>query len=100
MYFFFRGGKQVVDFTGDLILTHNDDLIKTRTKSAAPRQAKKAKYIPNITQLGVIGKIRATFIAIGFIWGPSQALTPDELETNYENPGQRIAVNGTHAASR
>ena len=44
MYFYMEKGKQYLDLRGDFILTHNDKLIKTRTKSAAPAKAVNADY--------------------------------------------------------
>jgi hypothetical protein len=79
MYFHNLNGKQAVDFRGDLILSHNDELIKARSKSSAPRAAKNAKYIIDIPNLGFIKKLRATGAAIGFIWGSSQALNPEDV---------------------
>ena len=80
MYFFNTGGKQHLDLRGDLILTHNDSLVKTRNKSAAPRFVSNAKYVLNIPKLGFIGKLKATFAAIGFIWGDNQSLTKESIE--------------------
>ena len=74
MYFFLNQGKQCVDFRGDLILTHNADLMTGRTKSAAPRQAKNARYIPNIAAMTRRQKIAATWRAVQFIWGPDVSL--------------------------
>lgn len=74
MYFFKKDGKQVLDLRGDLILTHNDDLVRTRVKSAAPRYVRNATYICGIPELGFMAKVRASFMALGFIWGKSQKL--------------------------
>ncbi len=79
MYFHKLNGKQAVDFRGVLILSHNDELIKARSKSCAPRAAKNAKYILNIPNLGFVKKLRATWAAISFIWGPSEALNPEDV---------------------
>ena len=80
MYFFQKGGKQHLDLRGDLILSHNANLVTARVKSSAPRYVNNAKYITDIKSMGFIRKIRATFAAIAFIWGKDQALTgnPDE----------------------
>ena len=80
MYFFQKRGKQHLDLRGNLILSHNDALVKARVKSSAPRYVNNAKYILDINKMGFIRKIRATFAAISFIWGKNQALTgnPDE----------------------
>ena len=75
MYFYKKGGKQILDLRGDLILTHNDGLVKTRVKSAAPAKVTNVKYIAKISAMSFARKVEATFAAIGFIWGKSQALT-------------------------
>jgi hypothetical protein len=77
MYFYKRGGKQILDLRGDLILTHNDDLIKGRVKSAAPGGVKNATYIV-VRNMGFIRKLKATFHAMRFIFGPSKALDSDK----------------------
>ncbi len=74
MYFYKANGKQYLDFKGDLILSHNDALIKTRIKSAGPRKALNARYILNIKRLGFWGRVKASFHVIGFIWGRDQEL--------------------------
>lgn len=79
MYFHKLDGKQAVDFRGDLILSHNDQLIKARSKSSGPRAAKNAKYVLDIPNLGFFKKLRVTGAAIRFIWGPSQALNPEDV---------------------
>lgn len=79
MYFYNAGGKQHLDLRGDLILTHNDALVKTRNKSAAPRFVHNSKHI-SIQGLTFVRKIKATFHAIGFIWGENQALTKSAID--------------------
>lgn len=76
MYFYKKQGKQHVDFRGDFVLTHNDALIKTRVKSAAPRFAHNGTYILETGK----HKLKATWAAIRFIWGNSTALTPETIE--------------------
>lgn len=78
MYFYKEKGKQILDLRGDLVLTHNDGLVKGRVKSAAPSSVKNAKYIQDIARMGFFRKVRATLHVIGFIWGKSQALTMDK----------------------
>lgn len=80
MYFHTVKGKQAVDFRGDLLLTHNDAPIKSRNKSAAPRQVKNIKHIDGIAAMGVWRKLRASCHALAFIWGPSEALTRDVID--------------------
>jgi len=81
MYFFKKGGKQILDLRGDLVLTHNDALVKGRVKSAAPASVRNAKRIEDIPNLGFWGKVKASHAALKFIWGPSQALTAETIET-------------------
>jgi hypothetical protein len=81
MYFFKKGGKQILDLRGDLVLTHNYALVKGRVKSAAPASVRNAKRIEDIPNLGFWGKVKASRAALKFIWGPSQALTAETIET-------------------
>ena len=83
MYFFKESGKQVLDLTGNLILSFNDSLVKARAPSAAPDAVKNRKSIM-INELGFYRKIKATFIVIGFIWGKDQQLT--EIDTALNKP--------------
>lgn len=81
MYFFKKSGKQMLDLRGDLILSHNDDLVKGRAKSAAPAAVRNATYIVNIPAMGFRAKLAATRIALRFIWAKrSQALTSELIE--------------------
>ena len=79
MYFYKQKGRQCLDLRGDLILTHNDALVKARVKSSAPSAVRNAKYVLEIPALGIWRKLRATVAAIRFIWGRSQALTPSTI---------------------
>jgi len=81
MYFFKENGKQVLDLTGNLILSFNDSLVKARTKSAAPDAVKNRKSIM-INELDIYRKIKATFIVIGFIWSKDQALVERDTRLN------------------
>ena len=80
MYFYKKQGKQHVDFRGDLILSHNDALLKARVKSAAPRYAHNGRYVLGVAQLRWFRKGRTTFAAIRFIWGPDMSLTPEAIK--------------------
>lgn len=84
MYFFFSKGKQYLDLTGNLILSHNDRLIKVRSKSAGPYKALNGKFIVNAGDLNIRGKLKATILALRFIWGKPQALKPED--TNLKTP--------------
>ena len=74
MYYYKQHGKQCVDFRGDFILTHNTDLMMARAKSAAPRVAKNARWIPGVSGLSWWNKVVATCKVIRFIWGPDTSL--------------------------
>lgn len=80
MYFYKQKGKQVLDLRGNLVLSHNDALVKGRVKSAAPAAVRNPRYIVGIAGFGFWRKLRATKAAIGFIWGPSMALRPETIE--------------------
>jgi len=82
MYFYFIKGKQHLDLTGNLILSHNDALIKARVPSAAPK-IKNGRYI--ISTKGFIRKVKATWNVMWFIWGDySEAL--DISNTMFDQP--------------
>jgi len=80
MYFYKHKGKQILDLRGDLILTHNNALVKGRIKSAAPAGVTNAKYIQDIPAMNPFRKFRATLAAIRFIWGKSEALSIEDIE--------------------
>lgn len=81
MYFYKAKGKQMLDLRGDLILTHNDGLIKGRAKSAAPAGVRNATYVEKIPAMGFRQKLAATRIALRFIWTKqSQALTSETID--------------------
>lgn len=79
MYFFKKKGKQYLDLTGNLILSHNDDLVKTRLKSAAPHKIFNATFI-------VLGnkKLKSTITVLRFIWGKPKPLAVNV--TNLQKP--------------
>jgi len=76
MYFYKNGGKLHLDLTGNLIFSHNDQLVKKRSGSQGPYKVKNATYAIQCSQLSFKNKIVATLAAISFIWGKSTALTP------------------------
>lgn len=80
MYFYNSKGKQTLDMRGDLVLTHNVALVIGRVKSAAPSAVNNAKYIANISSMGAWRKLRASWAALRFIWGKSQALAGEPVE--------------------
>ena len=75
MYFFKKEGRQYLDLTGNLILSHNDQLVKARVKSAAPTKVLNAQYAVNVKQLNFRNKLKLIWMIYKFIFGPSQALT-------------------------
>jgi len=77
MYFYKSKGKQVLDMRGDLVLTHNDDLVRSISHSAAPRRVTNATYIKSVVKLSFAKKIKATVVAARFIWGKTQELRDD-----------------------
>lgn len=79
MYFFKTKGKQHLDLRGNLILSHNAKLVRTRAKSNAPRYVQNARYITSVGS----HKIRSSWAALKFIWGKSTAI--DTAVINEEN---------------
>lgn len=80
MYFYKQKGRQVLDMRGDLVLSHNDALVKGRVKSAAPSAVRNARYIRGLKTRGFLFKLSASRAALAFIWGRSQALTKETIE--------------------
>lgn len=81
MYFFKKQNKQYLDLTGDLILSHNDRLIKARSTSAAPHKALNAKYVL-VGDLNLKHKVIATWMVLWFIWGKSKPLVASDTKLN------------------
>lgn len=84
MYFFKKSGRQYLDLTGNLILSHNDQLVKSRSTSARPTKILNAKFIINAGNLRIRDKLKATIITLRFIWGKPDPLTIDK--TNFKAP--------------
>lgn len=84
MYFFRKKGKQYLDLTGNLILSYNDQLVKARSASVGPKKVLNAQFILNTGKLTFWGRIRATRVAMRFIWGKSAPLL--EVDTNLNKP--------------
>ncbi|MCK5127524.1 MAG: hypothetical protein KAR42_14810 [candidate division Zixibacteria bacterium] len=74
-------GKQFLDLRGDFILTHNDALVKTRNKSAAPVKVNNADYTC-VKSLNFVKRIVITVKVIAFIWGSNEALVPEKTGLN------------------
>lgn len=69
MHFHKEKGRQVLDMSGDMVLTFNKDLVSARSKSAAPQVVRRATYICDMGRLTLRGKIATSFRALAFIWG-------------------------------
>lgn len=69
MYFYKVKNNQYLDLSGNFILSHNDQIIKAKVKSAAPIEVYNAIYIVNIKKLGFYNKLKLIFVVIQFIWG-------------------------------
>lgn len=76
MYFFKKSHEVHLDLRGNLILSHNDSLVKTRVPGAAPKNVHNAKYTENITKLSFFKKWLLVLRCVNFIFGPSEALAP------------------------
>lgn len=84
MYFFKKSGRQYLDLTGNLILSHNDKLVKARSTSASPTKVLNAKFVVNAGDLNLRGKLKATILALRFIWGKPEPLTV--ADTDFKAP--------------
>lgn len=80
MYFFKLKGRQMLDLRGDLILSHNQTLVRGRIKSAAPAGVRNGQWVENIPAMSTWRKVKTSLHALRFIWGPSQALTEEPTE--------------------
>jgi len=68
MHYSKKKGKPQLDASGNLILSKNDRLFTTTSSSAGPRAVDNANYVM-LKPLGFFGKIRASTIALNWIWG-------------------------------
>ena len=91
MYFFLNKGKQYLDLTGDLVLSQNDQLVKARSKSAAPVKVLNAKFVVNAGKLNFRGKLKATILVLRFVWGKPAPLLPED--TNLNKPHLKVVEN-------
>lgn len=82
MYFFLEKGKQILDLKGNLILSHNDELVKSRVSSASPKAIRNPLYILNIKSMNFFRKLQTTYVVIHFVWGRNQALKPEQTPLN------------------
>lgn len=82
MYFYLEKGKQILDLKGTLILSFNDELVKTRVKSAAPSKIKAPEgFIKNVGKAKFFRRVFITLRVIAFIWGKDKQLKRED--TNY-----------------
>jgi len=92
MYFYKKDGKQCLDLKGDLILSFNDELIKSRVKSAGPKTVKAPHgYILNLGKAKFFRRIFVTLQVIVFIWGTDKQLKRED--TNYRESHRANVVN-------
>lgn len=92
MYFYKEDGKQCLDLKGDLILSFNDELIKTRVKSAAPVTVKAPDgFVLNIGKLGFIKRIKLVINVTRFVFGKARELKRED--TNYRESHRANVVN-------
>ena len=80
MYFFKLKGRQILDLRGDLILSHNPQLVRGRIKSAAPASVRNGQWVEDIPAMSMWRKVKASWHALRFIWAPSRALTTEPTE--------------------
>lgn len=80
MYFYKLKGRQMLDLRGDLVLSHNDKLVRSRISSAAPRGVRNATYVEALPSKSWWKKLRVSFQALRFIWGRSQALESETIK--------------------
>lgn len=81
MYFFKKKGKQYLDLTGDLVITHNTDPLKTRSKSAAPAGIRGGRYIA-LHGKGFFRKVFIMFWVAAFVWRSDAELIPEKTALN------------------
>lgn len=81
MYFFKQNGKQILDLTGDVVITHNDEPIKARTKSAGPSAIKNHVFI-KLHNASFFKKVFYTFYLATYVWRKNQELTADKTNLN------------------
>lgn len=73
MYFYKAKGKQVLDLRGDMVVSHNDALVKARCKSAGPSKVCNAKFVL-LGKGKFVGRVIATYHVLRYIWGRRQPL--------------------------
>lgn len=69
MHFHLKKGRQILDLSGNLILSKRDDLVTSFPSSAGPKRVRFAHYVPGLHKAGIIGKLKASRAALRFIWG-------------------------------
>lgn len=79
MYFYKHKGKQYLDLRGNLILSHNPEIIRARSKNNAVARAQNASYVKDLPNVKFLPKLRVLWRAFRFIFGKSQALDIDAV---------------------
>jgi len=81
MHFYKKQGKQFLNMQGDLILTHNLDVVSAFPKSAGPTNVSNVRFIPNVKALSFFDKLKAVFIVARFVFGKDRALPLENIKT-------------------
>ncbi len=68
MHYSKHKGKPQLDASGNLILSKNDDLFSSTSKSAGPNNMQNVRYIM-LKPLKFVGKVKASLGALSYIWG-------------------------------
>jgi len=68
MHYFKKKGKTQLDARGNLILSKNAQLVTTTSSSAGPTEVGNANFVM-LRGRGFMGKVRASTIALNWIWG-------------------------------
>ena len=81
MYFYKENGKQILDLKGTLIISHNSDLAKSRTSSAAPSKILNSQYV-KLYGAGFFRKVFMSFYLFFYVWRKHEELTVDKTAFN------------------
>lgn len=79
MHFYKNHGKQILNMKGDLIVTHNKDVVSALSKSAGPSQVLNARFLPNVGELRFIDKLEVILIVVKFVFGEDKAAPLEDL---------------------
>lgn len=84
MHFYKKNGKQLLNMRGDIVLTHNKDVLSAFPKSAGPKRVSNVRFIPNVSKLGFFAKLKAIFIVVCFVFGRDKSLPFENIENGEE----------------